>query len=250
MTMAKYTLAGLLLLALMAFSVTVAAGHGENSYQKTLEDHFKYITNGVTPAHMKTVEKGGGPFGQKQEQFNLGMAFWHGWAGFEKDPREAVRWFRLAAEQEHGFSQLMLGIMYVKGDGVPQNYAEAANWWWLGASRGDTDCQINLARMYYEGKGVTQNYIEAHMWFNIAAAESVQDIAKIRDKLAKQMTLEQVAEAQRLAVEQLAVISERRDAIRARHIDRVRIWLKENKNKGDRKDLRKRIARAMRQVDE
>jgi len=39
--------------------------------------------------------------------------------------KEAVRWFRLAAQQSHAEAQLHLGVMFAEGKGVPQNYIEA-----------------------------------------------------------------------------------------------------------------------------
>jgi hypothetical protein len=55
--------------------------------------------------------------------------------------------------------------------------------------------------MYSEGLGVAQNYIEAHKWANIAGANGEKTATKVRDAVAKQMTPEQIAEAQRLAKE-------------------------------------------------
>ncbi len=43
-------------------------------------------------------------------------------------PAEAVRWFRLAAEQGMAGSQSMLATMYEKGLGVGADPAEAAKW--------------------------------------------------------------------------------------------------------------------------
>ena len=55
--------------------------------------------------------------------------------------------------------------------------------------------------MYKKGRGVAQDYAQAHIWFNLAAAQGDEIAAKLRDKLAKSMTPDQVAEAQRLASE-------------------------------------------------
>ena len=38
-----------------------------------------------------------------------------------KDSAEAVKWFRLAAEQGDAQAQFQLGVMYDMGLGVPQN---------------------------------------------------------------------------------------------------------------------------------
>ena len=59
--------------------------------------------------------------------------------------------------------------------------------------------------MYETGAGVPQDSVEAHMWANLAAAQSSGEDrdrwVKNRDINAAKMTAEQIAEAQRLALE-------------------------------------------------
>ncbi|MDP6781745.1 MAG: hypothetical protein QGH32_08365, partial [Alphaproteobacteria bacterium] len=56
-----------------------------------------------------------------------------------------------------------------------------------------------LGIQYLEGNEVIQDYVTAHMWFNLAAARGNKDAAEGRDALAKLMTLPQIAEAQKRA---------------------------------------------------
>ena len=71
----------------------------------------------------------------------------------------------------------------------------------MAAEQGDADAQINLGVMYAEGKGVPQDHVLAHMWFNLSAAQGNEKARKDRDNVAKVMTPDQLAEAQRLARE-------------------------------------------------
>ena len=41
-----------------------------------------------------------------------------------------------------------LGIMYAKGEGVPQDYSKALKWFGLAADKGDAGAQYNLGLMY------------------------------------------------------------------------------------------------------
>jgi TPR repeat protein len=91
--------------------------------------------------------------------------------------------------------------MYAKGEGVPQDYVEAMKWYRLAADQGDADAQINLGVMYAKGDGVPQDYVLAHMWFNLAAAQRNSSAVKNRDIAVSRMTPDQLAEAQRLARE-------------------------------------------------
>ena len=67
--------------------------------------------------------------------------------------------------------------------------------------QGDPLAQATLGLMYAEGQGVPQDYVLAHMWMNLAVAKGVQEVVKGRDLLEKNMTTDQIAEAQRLAKE-------------------------------------------------
>ena len=55
--------------------------------------------------------------------------------------------------------------------------------------------------MYGEGQGVVQDYTRAHMWFNLAAVKGNSNAVKNRDFVAKRMTSQQIAEAQKMARE-------------------------------------------------
>lgn len=52
------------------------------------------------------------------------------------DSTLAARYFRPLAEQRDARAQLYLGLMYHKGDGVPQDYQEALKWLRKAAEQG------------------------------------------------------------------------------------------------------------------
>ena len=68
--------------------------------------------------------------------------------GVPEDAAEAVRWYRLAADQGLAQGQYSLGFMYQTGDGVPEDLAEEARWWRLAAEQGYSLAQINLGIAY------------------------------------------------------------------------------------------------------
>jgi hypothetical protein len=125
--------------------------------------------------------------------------------GVPQDDAEAVRWYRLAADQGHATAQANLGVMYADGQGVPQDYVEAVRWYRLAADQGHARAQGNLGVMYGTGEGVPQDYVQAHMWFNLAASRMAsghrQHAVDGRDRAAGQMNPTQIAEAGRLARE-------------------------------------------------
>jgi len=48
--------------------------------------------------------------------------------GVPQDNKEAIKWYKKAAEQEVVFAQWTLGRQYFKGEGLARNYKEAVKW--------------------------------------------------------------------------------------------------------------------------
>jgi len=73
------------------------------------------------------------------------------------------------------------------------------------AEQGDVDAQYNLGVMYLNGQGVPQDYVLAHMWLNLAASrrtgEDRESAVRLRDLIAEDLTPDDLSEAQRLARE-------------------------------------------------
>ena len=63
------------------------------------------------------------------------------------------------------------GYMYDTGEGVPKNDTEAVRWYRMAAEQGDATAQVNLGLMYANGRGVPQNNTEAVRWFRMAAEQ-------------------------------------------------------------------------------
>ena len=78
--------------------------------------------------------------------------------------------------------------MYDTGRGVPQDYAEALRWYRLAAEQGNTSAQFRLGVAYGTGRGVPQDYVSAHMWLNLAAATGDEEARKARERVAASMT--------------------------------------------------------------
>ena len=81
-----------------------------------------------------------------------------------------------------------------------QDENEAAKWFRL-AEPGDAYAQFLLGLSYFNGQRVPKDYVRAHMWFNLAAENGFAESTEDRDAIAREMTQNQIAEAQRLARE-------------------------------------------------
>ena len=77
--------------------------------------------------------------------------------GVPQDDREAVKWFRLAAEQGAARAQFNLGIMYADGEGVPQDDKEAVKWFRLAAEH----ARVHASSLYLPISSISFDSISA-----------------------------------------------------------------------------------------
>mgnify|MGYP003328136118 CR=1 FL=1 len=101
-------------------------------------------------------------------------------------------------------AEVVMWLMYLNGRGVLQDYKEAVRWYRLAAEQGDHRGQFNLGHMYANGYGVLQDDVYAHMWLNIAAANGNEQAKEFREIIVQEMTSAQIAEVQKLARECVA----------------------------------------------
>ena len=120
-----------------------------------------------------------------------------------EDTSEAAKWCRKAAEQGHATAQFNLGVAYANGQGVSEDATEAVKWYRKAAEQGDADAQFNLGIMYYNGEGVPEDDVEAYIWFNLAAAQGHEVAKENKGIISKEITCEQIADAQKLSLEWL-----------------------------------------------
>jgi hypothetical protein len=62
----------------------------------------------------------------------------------------------------------------------------------------------DLGILFSTGQGVDMDYVEAHKWFNLAALRGVNEARDWRAEIAREMSMDQIAEAQRQAREWLS----------------------------------------------
>jgi hypothetical protein len=101
-------------------------------------------------------------------------------------------------------AQFELGKNYETGRiGLPKDLNEARRWYRAAADQGDPYAEASLGILYNFGKGVTKDLVEAYMWYEIALAHSKREdrdsIQELRNDLAKDMTKQEIAEAQKRA---------------------------------------------------
>jgi TPR repeat protein len=117
----------------------------------------------------------------------------------------AAQIFLPLAEHWDPRAQTYIGVMYLRGKGVPQNFLVAAYWLHLAASAGYPEAQYFLGLMYDKGQGVVQDFVLAQAWLNLAVAHAEPRVrghwVLLRDAVASKMSEAQLWEARKLAYE-------------------------------------------------
>jgi len=149
-----------------------------------------------------------------------------------QDYVQAVKWYRLAAEQGDAVGAYGLGIRYIEGQGIPQDNAQAEKWFKVAAEAGHGDAAYNLAiiyqnkndrtsevkylqiasdqgiadgqcllgQMYAEGLALPKDQIAAYEWATLAIKNGALACQKVIDALQKsKMSSADIAEAKRRA---------------------------------------------------
>ena len=101
--------------------------------------------------------------------------------------KEAVKWFRKAAEQGNAKAQYILGVSLVNGQGVEQDEVEALKWIRKAAEQGISKAQYVLGACYQNGIVADKNITEAVKWYRKAAAQghekAMTALLKLSDEL-------------------------------------------------------------------
>jgi len=136
--------------------------------------------------------------GNAKAQLVLGKIYLDG-QGVALNGLIAAKWYRRAAEQGDAEAQARLGVLYLRGRGVRQDYRESAKWLELAARQGNIDAQQCLAGLYVTGEGVSKDLVLAHALYSLAAVGKKDNTAtRNRDFLAAKLTAEEVARSARL----------------------------------------------------
>ena len=90
--------------------------------------------------------------------------------GVARNSREAVKWYRKAAEQGYPDGQYRLGGLYDVGFGVPPDPATAVKWYQQAAKQGLPDAEYRVGFMYDQGRGVSKDDTQAAKWYQLAAS--------------------------------------------------------------------------------
>ncbi len=125
----------------------------------------------LTPLDRLTAQANAG---NARAELIVGLKYLDG-DGIPVSEPDAAKWLERAAEQGMPVAQYRLGTMYERGRGVKADPARAVHWYSLAAQAGNRKAMHNLAVAYSSGAGTTKNLAEAARWFSKAAALGLAD---------------------------------------------------------------------------
>ena len=155
-------------------------GQGNKPLEK--KDAPKVQNQGNKPLEKKDESKPGkkenGAGLTSQQKNDLGNNYYYGWKGKKKNYAEALKWYSMAAEEEHLNAQFQLARMYERGEGTEVDLEGAAEWYKKAAKRGHANSQFHLAQMYENGLGMEKNLAMARFWYKKAADQGGKEAKK------------------------------------------------------------------------
>lgn len=104
--------------------------------------------------------------------------------GVQRNEREAVRLYRIAAEQGNDEAQIRLALLYDTGRDVPRNEAKAAE-------QGHSKAQLELGGLYAYGRGVDRDLVRAWMWLKLGLDADVPKARALFREVDRKLSPEQ-----------------------------------------------------------
>lgn len=146
------------------FERSIAAGLNVGIPQKHLGDIYWEGGNGITADKKKAVEfyKKAYELGKSSDETIKRIADFYD--DEEKNPSEAVKWWRIGAEKNYPMCLAVMGWAYHFGYGVEKNWLEAVRYYEraMTADSKYNHLEENLGDIYWEGGyGVSRNYDKA-----------------------------------------------------------------------------------------
>ncbi len=109
--------------------------------------------------------------------------------------RAFSEWHRLAQAGEPE-AQAALAGLYLRGQGTAADVAEARRWYRRAAEQGHALAQLNLGDLLSRGLGAPRDLVGAYVWLSLAADQGRRWPARRRDEIAREMTPQDIAEAE------------------------------------------------------
>jgi len=124
----------------------------------------------------------GAELGEPDAMANLASFYLKGY-GVPQDYAKVREWLEKAAAKDYALAMNNLGVLYENGYGVPRDYGKAREWYEKAAAKDNALAMNNLGAIYESGHGVPQDYAKARDWYEKAAAQGYGDAKTALEQL-------------------------------------------------------------------
>ncbi|MES9965556.1 MAG: SEL1-like repeat protein [Candidatus Sedimenticola sp. 20ELBAFRAG] len=112
--------------------------------------------------------------GERESQYRLGMLYMSG-KGVIQNYTTAAGWFEKAAEAGHVDAQFMWASALYSGVGAEQDHPKAVQWFLKSAKVGHKRSQYQLGDAYLNARGVVKDRAWAARWYGMSASQGHRD---------------------------------------------------------------------------
>jgi len=112
--------------------------------------------------------------GNAKAELIVGLKYLDG-DGVPASDADAVKWLSRSAEAGEPVARYRLGTLLERGRGAAADPTKAVQWYEAAANQGNRKAMHNLAVAYAQGTGVKKDFVEASRWFSRAANLGLSD---------------------------------------------------------------------------
>lgn len=128
-------------------------------------------------------------------QYALGMLYEQGLGTDRRDPREALQWYRRAADSGlNANAEFATARMYLKAQGTARNIEAAWGYFKSAAAKDHPAAQYALAALYEVGAAVPEDLAQALYWYGQAAKADAEALRQFDPSYNPVMALQAVKE--------------------------------------------------------
>jgi len=136
--------------------------------------------------------------GLTSAELHLGQLYYFGDDGVPKDYKLAMPPILKAANSGNAIAENIAGVLCKIGaDGKP-DLKEAVRWYRAAAEAGDAKGQFNLGALYTTGDGVERSPAKAYLWLNLSSAQGETLAENMLNDYKHGMTTTEIVEGERL----------------------------------------------------
>lgn len=136
-------------------------------------------------------------------QYKLGQMLIEG-VGTQKNYSDGIKWLKKAALLGHSEAQRDLGSQIYTNKKSSDDILEARKWLYCSATYGDREAMYNLAIVHMTEGRTINDFQTAYMYLYIAAEGGYESAKDILDKVAVELEVHQIAEAENTAIKSLS----------------------------------------------